>query len=291
MTQIFLFWRQQIGVFGTPTAETPTQMVIPNMDGLTSTIFNGTGFTYDPTSLLPTGGTITSMSLVVNSDQTVLQTITNFTTSLGDLGTFMGQVLTLRNQISWVNVIPQQDVQPILFTSTDVRLANTDGTITEVIGTGFSKAGSQFSGTVTEVRHLASDGTTVLHDLMGLNVSLTLAVAAAVSQQASDQFYLLAGQGDNTLTGFQAHVTNTDFYYSNFDSSAGNDTLNGTISGDVTISFVNVAGYRDSPSAVTVNWRRAWSRAAPATTRCTRLEAQPVRISMISSLAVILATP
>ena len=72
MQQIFLSWKHEIRPLSTPTVHTDTQYVLANADGLTSTVFTGTGFTYDG-SLIPTGGTIASMNLVVDSDSTVLQ--------------------------------------------------------------------------------------------------------------------------------------------------------------------------------------------------------------------------
>ena len=47
MAEIHLNWNKIIDAFGTPTKATPTQLVLPNRDGLTSTVINGTGFTYD----------------------------------------------------------------------------------------------------------------------------------------------------------------------------------------------------------------------------------------------------
>jgi hypothetical protein len=45
---MFLDWANEIDPYATATTATSTQFIIPNADGLTSTVFNGSGFTYDP---------------------------------------------------------------------------------------------------------------------------------------------------------------------------------------------------------------------------------------------------
>jgi Ca2+-binding RTX toxin-like protein len=58
--------------------------------------------------------------------------------------------------------------------STVIRLQNTDGTITEVVGTGFTfdDSNSATAGTVTAVHRLSTDGTTMLESITRLNHSL-----------------------------------------------------------------------------------------------------------------------
>ena len=154
----FESWGQNIQPLSVPTSATATQYVLLNADGFTSTVFSGTGFTYDINNH-PTGGVITSMSLVVNSDATVLQTMTDLVTSPADIGSFIDTVQSLRSQITWFNVIQGGEGGPSVFTPTRILLANTDGTFTEALGSSFSILGAP-TGTVTEIRHLASDGTT-----------------------------------------------------------------------------------------------------------------------------------
>ena len=72
----YLDWSHVIDPYAATNEGTSATWIVPNSDGLTSTVFNGGGFTYDPTSHLPTGGGIGSISLVDNSTGNVLQTIT-----------------------------------------------------------------------------------------------------------------------------------------------------------------------------------------------------------------------
>src|SRR6185436_4931083 len=248
---VSLEWKNQIEPLAA-LAGSSGRWIVPNRDGLTSTEFLGTGFTYDPITQLPTGGTITSMRLVDNLDHTVLQTMTNFTTTLGDLGAFVSNIETLRGQIGWLGVIPGDDVNPVTFTANEILFENTDGTFTRIVGSGFNEIGG-LHGTVSAVQHLATDATTVLPDgLSGLNLSLPTLADAISPSNLSDDFYQLAGQGANTLTGFNAQVGSTNNYYINFDATAGNDTINGTPGGGNTTA-IRFADYGDAPAAVQVD--------------------------------------
>ena len=156
MAEIYLSWNNIIDAFGTPTTQTATKFVLPNRDGLTSTILNGSGFSYDNVTSLPTGGTINSISLVVNDGSITLQTLTNVTIGFGEIGNFLEQVMSLRDQITWSNVVDQKP-EPVIFTPTQIRLLNTDGTFTNAIGTGLAAADYQISGTISSIQHIASD--------------------------------------------------------------------------------------------------------------------------------------
>jgi Ca2+-binding RTX toxin-like protein len=246
-----LGWRHEIDPFHA-TQGSSTQWTVPNLDGLTATVFAGTGFTYDPTSHLPTGGTISSMSLVDIVDHTVLQTMTGLTTSLGDLGNFISQAKLIQGEITWSGLIDTHANGPISFSTTDVHLANTDGTFTDFIGSGFAKSGSQLAGTVTSIVHLASDGNTVLATVsVGPNTSLGEVVAAVFPDNASQQFYDLAGQGNTNLIAYEAEVGATNIYYPNLDDSPGNHTFIGQ--SNYGIAGVNTVNFEDATSSVTVN--------------------------------------
>src|SRR5262245_43356922 len=193
MAQIFLNWAEIIDLLGTPpTPGSATQLVLLNTDGLTSTAINGTGFTYDINGV-PTAGTITSIDLVLNATPTTLQTLTNVAIDLGAIGTLRNQASALRSKVSWSGVIDQNDGALVSFTSTEIRLLNTDGTFTVAIGTGFSQAGAVLSGTVNTLQHFAADGTTLLPgELTGLTVDLSVAGSALINNVASEQTYMLA---------------------------------------------------------------------------------------------------
>jgi hypothetical protein len=86
-------WGHDINIFGT-TQGTPTQWTVPNYDGLTSTVFNGGGITYDTASHLPTNGGIGSINLVEGSS--VLETITGVAVSPGSRPTTTGRAASPR---------------------------------------------------------------------------------------------------------------------------------------------------------------------------------------------------
>ena len=105
-----LDWGREIDPFATATTATTTKWVIPNADGLTSTVFNvanGNSFTYDPTTGLPTGGVVGSIQLVdnptgMNGGGHVLQTITYASGSnpqLGDFGNFIAREQAIEAKI------------------------------------------------------------------------------------------------------------------------------------------------------------------------------------------------
>ena len=247
----YLSWRHEINPYAALQGSATT-WVIPNSDNLTSTVFIGTGFTYDPTTGLPTGGAITSMSLVDDLDHTVLQRMTGFTTTLGQLGTFVHNAETLRAQIAWTDVINTDHGQPLLFTANEIKFLNADGTFTDILGSGFVQHGP-LQGTVTELQQLAADGTTVLDDLTGLNVSLAVGAAAFGPNEAGQQLYRLAGQGVNTLTGLHAQVGDTNFVYTNLDATAGNDTIVGEPFSEGNQNPVGTVNYTSAASAVYVD--------------------------------------
>ena len=249
----FQDWRQEINPLSA-TQGTPTQWTVPNGDGLTSTVFTGTGFTYDPTSHLPTAGTITSMSLVNNLDHTVMQTVTSLTTSLGALGGFISTIETIQSEITWSGVIDKADNNQPAFTATDIRFINTDGTITELVGTGFAQAGDNgnLSGTVTSIKHLAANGTTVLHTVTPPpNTTLGEVASAVFGDHLSQQFYDLAAQGNTTFTGLHAQVGGLKAFYEGFDDAPGSHTFNGQAPNEP--GFVNAVSFADATSGVTVD--------------------------------------
>src|SRR5262245_11562107 len=227
MAQIFLNdWAEIIDAFGAPTTHTTTQLVLLNTDGLTSTVINGTGFTYDVNGF-PITGTISSIDLVLNGGP-VLQSLTNVSTGLGAIGSFLGQASALRAQVSWFGVIDQGEGGGLRScTSTAFRLLNIDGTFTVAIGTGFSQAGAVLSGTVNTLEHFAADGTTLLPGgLTGLSVDLSVAASAIVNNVASEQTYMLANQGSNTLTGLNNEViSGADTIFSSLQDGPGSDTI------------------------------------------------------------------
>ena len=252
--QQYLNWPREINPFAA-TQGSATTWIVPNNDGLTSTVFIGTGFTYNPATGLPTGGTVSSMNLVNNLDHTVLQTVTGLSSStLADLGSFISQAESIHSQITWANTINQNNNGPISFSATDIRISDIDGTFTEFTGTGFTQVGNQLTGTVTSVQHLDTNGTTVLQTVSLSAPALALVAAALFSDEAGRGFYSLAAQGNTNFTGLHAQVGTTNFYYTNLDDTPGNHAFVGEpISDNPTGPVANTVNFEDATSSVTVD--------------------------------------
>lgn len=144
---------------------------------------------------------------------------------MGDLGAFISSLVDFRAQVDWLGVIdPNPD--PVIFMPDHIRLANTDGTFTDFFGHDFDISGNGPSGTLTSIELVASDELTVI-ETVPVDASLEFGAAALFGDNAGQQFYELAGTGDNTLQGFTPFVTDTNFIYSNLESTAGHDTIIG----------------------------------------------------------------
>jgi hypothetical protein len=98
------------GAFDAPTTMTATTYTLPHLSDPTSTVFSGTGFTYSGD--VPTGGTITSISLVVNDGGGVLATITNINISLADFGDLLTDIYAMRALIPWEGVLSEHAHSP-----------------------------------------------------------------------------------------------------------------------------------------------------------------------------------
>ena len=249
MVQIFLNWAQIFDPFALPTIQTDTQLIINNTDGRTRTVFTGTGFTYDLNGF-PTGGAITSISLILNDGDVVLQTLSNVDpTALADIGSFASQAFDLRTQIGWSFLI-NQDAEPTLFTPTEIRLRNTDNTFTVVTGSGFAIAGENLSGTVTAIQLFDTDGTTLLDTgpSTGLPVSLALGASALFDEVRSTQAYLIAHQGNNTLTSnVESAVSGPDTIIVDLVDGPGSDTI------DAGSAPVKLLSWELSSAAITLD--------------------------------------
>jgi VCBS repeat-containing protein len=238
-------WRHDINVFGA-TQGTATQWIVANRDGGTSTVFNGGGITYDPSTHLPTNGGISSISLVDNASQTVLQTITGVAISAGDFGSLVARLESIQDKIPWASLVNLDSNGPLSFSATDIHFANNDGTFTDVIGTGFAQSGDQLSGTVTSVELLDAQGHVLQTAGFGLSTSLSDVAAALFPDEASKQFYNLALRGNTSLTGFSPSGNSTNFNFT-LDDAPGNHTITGPAQSFYTVDFA------DATSGVTVN--------------------------------------
>lgn len=247
-------WRHDINIFaattGTFDATTGiSKWSVPNRDGTTSTVFNGfvgSNFAYDPVTHLPTNGGIASIQLVDNASHTVLQQITNIAVTPGDFGNLIARLESIQDKISWAGLVDTNSDGPLSSTPTDIHFANTDGTFTDIIGTNFAQTGSQLSGTVTAVELKDALGNVLQTVNFSLSTSLSDVAAALFPDEASKQFYNLAGIGNgNTLTGFaNGPVTNYNF---TLDDSPGSHLFVGS---PQTTYMVN---FEDATSGVTVH--------------------------------------
>ena len=208
-------WDEVLDANGTVTVSTSTQYSSTNSDG-TLTTFKGSGFTYASGAI--TGGTITSMERTEGA--TVVTNVTGINQSAADAYDILhAEDSTLSSSITWKNLF-SQDGSPV-FSATEITLANTDGSKTVFVGTGFSAtgAGDQLVGTVTAVEHRDAGGT-VLTSVATGGVSVYFAVAAAFGMGGEMGLEYLR-QGDNGITGL-----------SGFDGDAGNDTITGSTIGE-----------------------------------------------------------
>ncbi|HVY85343.1 MAG TPA: hypothetical protein VG943_09430, partial [Caulobacterales bacterium] len=234
-------------VFAAPTTSTATQYVLSDANGYTQTVFTGTGFTYDVHGV-PTGGTITSVSMVAIDGSQVLATLSNLHVSLADYGTLMNSFLSLRDQISWVGVVGDGDL--VDFTSTHIRLANTDGTFTDYNGTAFLQSGEQLTGQVTSIQHIGANGTTVL-ETVNTNVTLEVGAGALFVWNASTSLYNLLQTGSNTLTGIPSGPILVNGGTVQLEASLPDGPGDDTIVGSTGNNFVDYGDH--AVSAVTVN--------------------------------------
>src|SRR6185295_6389784 len=103
-----------------------------------------------------------------------------------------------------------------------------DGTFTVVTGTGFAIAGENFSGTVNTIELRDTNGTTILDPgPAALSVSLAIGASALFDDARSTQTYLLANQGNNTLTSVANEVVSgPDTIFVNLMDGPGSDTIN-----------------------------------------------------------------
>ncbi|MEQ1784195.1 MAG: hypothetical protein ABMA14_22790, partial [Hyphomonadaceae bacterium] len=242
MAQIDVFWGML--VFTPPITQTATTYRLANATPGTSVIITGTGFTYDGNGI-PTGGTITSATLVidagVSNPETALVTLSNIHVSLGDLGAAINGDLALRNQLNWANVLNTTEL--VSQTPTLIRLVNSDGTFTDLVGTGFdiTVPGGE-AGTVTSIAHIAANGTTVLASV-AVSVTLPQAAGAILEENAGEQLYRLLSTGDNTLTGLAGPITIGDNQYNyQLQDYAGNDTIVSNVAnGNVDYEFATAS--------------------------------------------------
>ncbi len=73
----------------------------------------------------------------------MLQTITNLNgLQLGDFGNFIAREQAIESKIPWAGLIETGENGPVSFSATDIRIANSDGTFTDIIGNNFDQSGN-----------------------------------------------------------------------------------------------------------------------------------------------------
>ena len=219
-----------ITVYGpTVLASTPNAYVIANADGLTTTAYIGENLTFDGITGLPNGGTLTSVIIGSVLDGTPLLTISDLAVSLADYFTQINILNDYRDDLgsAWADVIDDEG-EPTEFTSSHIVFENTDGTFTEIVGTGLGQSGISLTGTVQSIRLLDTDGTTEL-DIVDppSDISLELAAGILFDVDASGLAWKLLNSGDNTVTGLNTVDSLGNTYFFKVFDSAGNDVLIG----------------------------------------------------------------
>lgn len=249
-------WDESLLLYGiTPRAGSSRSYTIANTDG-TVTVVRGTGFTYDAQGK-PTGGTITRIDHLDLRDETpvLLERITNVSSSLGTLAALVSGYTTARDQIGWFDFITQTETSPEASeepTDTSIRFENSDGTFTEIVGTGFLAAlgNALIGGTVTAIRRLDAGGNPIPGESIA-QANITLATALAI---ISDNFLsetvfrtgIMAGGA--TYTVF-AHADDYDNLGTDLGISggAGNDHFVGLAGGGTMLDYSGAA------AAITAN--------------------------------------
>lgn len=197
----------------------------------------GTGFTYNAQGIL-TGGTITGMSLYLGTTQIETTTVSSYsaaalyTNILSKAGPVIAQVAT------W-NLAAGSDAFTPLISATQIKFKLVDNSYVQILGTFNFDAEGDPSGTVTAIKHLAANGSTVLHQATGLPLSADLAFMALFESDTVSRALLT---GANTVRS----ITPGDLHF--LDGGPGNDNLIGHVTGTK-----DTASYGDATSAVTVN--------------------------------------
>ena len=221
-------WESQ--VFGPATTATTTEYIIPQSDGVSSLRITGTGFTYDGNGI-PTGGTISTVELIINANGNALSTMTNMHVSMADYGGALSDMLALRAQIPWAEGGLDQLIS---WTATYIRVTNPDGTFTDVHGVGFDLSNPWFpTGTVTSLELIASDGSTVLDSVTGLSEAIQDVIAAMSQETAADQLLQLLHTGANNVV-YSEVIDGATTYTTGLLDGPGDDTYSGAGPGPYT---------------------------------------------------------
>ena len=146
-------------------------------------------------------------------------------------------------------MIETGETGPVSFTDTDIRIANSDGTFTEILGNNFAQSGDDtLTGTVTSVELFDSSNDLVRTVNFTGGTSLSDLASAVFPDNLSHQFYDLMAQGNTTVTGFKSAVASGAVNYFEINDTPGNHTY--TSQNGATPVGVDFA---DATSGVTVN--------------------------------------
>ncbi|MCA6124196.1 hypothetical protein J6500_20200 [Bradyrhizobium sp. WSM 1704] len=126
--------------------------------------------------------------------------------------------------IAWYNVSINTTV-PVTQTGTTMVLINSDGTLTRIIGTGFTYNGTTpTGGTISEIDRTSFDGATIHETVTGLNTSLVDLITSP--NDGNRSAFHLVFQNADTFTGFAGD----DFFVGGpggdaFAGGGGNNTV------------------------------------------------------------------
>lgn len=197
----------------------------------------GTGFTFNAQGIL-TAGTITGMSLYLGT--TLLETTSIVNYSAASLYTnILSKAGPVISQVASWNLAAGSDSFAPVITATQIKFKLTDNTFVQILGTFKFDAEGEPAGTVTAIKHLAANGTTVLHQATGLPLAAELAFMALFETDTVSRALLT---GTNTVRA----MTAGDLHF--LDGGPGNDTIAGHVTGTR-----DTVWYGDATSAVTVN--------------------------------------
>lgn len=220
-----------------PVSRSATQIVYwGDEDSNERVALIGTGLTYNAQGVL-NGGTITGMEL--RNGTTLQQSVSIPSASAATLyNNVLSKVAPLSAQINSWNLADANETAVPLISSSQIRVKLLDNTFLQVLGNIDLAANTGSGGTVTAIRHLAANGTTVLNSATGLPLPANLAFMALSSGEA---VYDALVTGNNVLRG------STAAFFNSFDGGPGNDWLIGSASAHDTLN------YEKATSAVVVN--------------------------------------
>jgi Ca2+-binding RTX toxin-like protein len=205
---------------------------------------NGTGFTYDGTTGLLNGGSITSLELwdVSGGGEVKLQTLTlGAAISGASFFTYFNAARTLAATIdSWGLQFVQDDNGAGTFTDTLIEFGLADGSKIRIIGSGFGTTNDgPNTGTVTTIQHTDQSNVVISgHEI--LNVGMPLGQVAIGFGNSEGSYDFFSGGNDTLTQNYQSLTTGLDGGLGNDIIDGGTNPFSAMVDYHIATSGVNV---------------------------------------------------